>query len=103
MDKLKMGQILTFKLNFNLKVHALDDMHIPFFNTKASQDPPRDLPWHMIKGFIKVNKGKVERFVCSDVFCLQLADNGDGIIRHKAELSLMSINVWQIWPICNII
>ena len=37
-------------------VHALDDTHAP-----------QDFPWHTIEGFLKVDKGKVERFVSGDV------------------------------------
>ena len=42
------------------------------------------------EGFLKVNEGKAEQFVSSDVLLLQLANNGDGISGactiHKSEL-----------------
>ena len=50
----------------------------------------------MIKDFLKVNKGKIEPFVSSDVLLLQLANNEDGVsgasTSHKTELNLIDIH-----------
>ena len=80
-------------------VHARDDMHSPFVHTQAPQGPPQDLSWHMIESFLKVNKGKIEPFVCSgDVFLLQLANNEDGISDARCW-PWCPQEIWQV-PLC---
>ena len=50
----------------------------------------------MVKGFVKVDEGKVDQFVFSDVLLLQLANNKDGVSgtsnRHKTKLHLINVH-----------
>ena len=68
----------------------------PFLNPKAPLGPPLDLPWYTIEGFLKVDEGKLEQSVSSDVLFLQLANNEDGVSgtspRQKAELHLVDVH-----------
>ena len=78
-----------------IRVHTLDDMHIPFVDTEAPESPPMNLSWYAIKNFLSVNGGKLGPFVSDDVL-LQLANNDDGIsgtsTRHKCKLPLGDVH-----------
>ncbi len=56
-------------------IHALDCANIALLDTQTSHSPPQDLSGDTVKCFLKVDKGKIERFLCSMVFLSQLADN----------------------------
>ena len=61
--KLFTGLTIDLHMTMATGEHALDDIHGPFIDIKAPQVPLQDLLWHMIECFLKVDKGKVERFV----------------------------------------
>ena len=64
----KLFVVLTFGPHTSvIRVHSDDDKHSPFINTKALQGPSQDLLWHTIEGFLKVDIGRVGRFVSSNV------------------------------------
>ena len=83
--------IIDPHMTLGIGVHALDDTHSPFIDTEA----PQDLPWHPVKGFLKVNKCKVGQCLSGDVFLLQLASNKGGVsgtsTKHKAELRFVIV------------
>ena len=89
----KLLEVLTIDPHMTpgIGVHTLDDTHSPFIDTEA----PQDLPWHPVKGFLKVNKRKVGQCLSGDVFLLQLASNKGGVsgtsTKHKAELRFVIV------------
>ena len=57
-------------MTLGIWVHALDDKHSQFIDIEAPEGPPKDLPWHTIEGFLKVDEFKLEWFASGDVLLL---------------------------------